>query len=182
MEEISFGLTLGHIWDICFMKLVKIYLSNFYGSNTWDLFSKEFEKLLCSWNGMVRIQFDLPRNIHRYFNEPIPNTPLLKIQLIKRFIKFSNTLDKCEKPHLRYLEHLQETDSRSIFVRNCRNICIEAGAENLVEADVSNIVYAAIPEQERYRISLIQEALEMRQNISESLLSKKEIEHIIADV
>ena len=49
----------------------------------------------------------------------------------------------------------------------------------MVEADVSNIVYAAIPEKERFRISLIQEALEMEQNISESFLSKKEIENII---
>ena len=88
-------------------------------------------------------------------------------------------MDKSDKPHLRFLKYKQETDFRSTFGRNIRYICDEAGVDTIFEIDLSNIVYAEVPEQQRYRIFLIQEALEMRQNKSETFLSEEEIDFII---
>ena len=111
---------------IVYMKLVSIYLSSFYGSNLWDLYGDKCQKLYSSWNIMVKMFFDLPRNTHRNLIEAVSSTSHLKIKLIKRFKKFFHTLDKCDKPHLKYLHNIQKEDVRSVYGRNVFNIVIRS--------------------------------------------------------
>ena len=77
--------------------------------------------------------FDIPRTSHKYLIEPISQNSHLKIKLVKKFINFSLTLSKCDKPHIIYLQDIQKNDSRSVFGRNSKNICVEAGADSIQE-------------------------------------------------
>ena len=43
------------------LKLYNIYTRDFYGSNLRDLYSRDVQTLLNSWNIAIRILFDLPR-------------------------------------------------------------------------------------------------------------------------
>ena len=54
-----------------FMKLVNIYCTSFYGSNLWDLYSKDVDKIFKSWNVTVRNVLKLPFTTHRYLIEPL---------------------------------------------------------------------------------------------------------------
>ena len=83
---------------------------------------------------MVRMTFDIPRNTHKYLIEPISDNSHLKVKLVKRFIKFASSLSKCDKPHLKYLHEIQQNDFRSVYGRNCKNICKETGVENIQDA------------------------------------------------
>ena len=54
-----------------FMKLVNIYCTSFYGSNLWDLYSKDVDRIFKSWNVTVRNVLKLPFTTHRYLIEPL---------------------------------------------------------------------------------------------------------------
>ena len=175
----SFRQEFGNLDPLVYTRLVSIYLTSFYGSNLWDLYDNMAEKLYSSWNIMVRMLFNIPRNTHKCLIEPISGSSHLKIKLIKRFIKFAETLSDCDKPHLRYLHNVQKNDFRSVYGRNCRNICKEAGTENINDATWLDIKYEPVPPEEEYRVALIQELIEMRSGRLMSDLRKKEIQAML---
>ncbi len=45
-------------------KLLQIYGSSFYGSNLWDIYSKELMSLCIRWNVAIRQMYDIPVQIH----------------------------------------------------------------------------------------------------------------------
>ena len=167
---------------LVYMKLVSIYLTSFYGSNLWDLYEDSAEKLYKSWNISIRYFFDIPRTTHRYLLESISGTSHLKQKLVKRFIQFYGTMSSCDKPHLKYLMYLQKSDYRSVFGRNVRNICKEAGAEEISEVSANDIRYATIPQDQEWRCVLIKELLELRAGRLTTELSDKEITKILDSV
>ena len=69
------------------VKLYKIYAWDFYGSQLWDLYSYDVEKLYNSWNVAMRILFDVPRSTHRYLIEPISGTVHIKTIIASNFIQ-----------------------------------------------------------------------------------------------
>ena len=125
---------------------------------------------------MVRYIFNIPRETHKYLVEPISKTSHLKIKLVKRFLKFSTSISSSDKPHLKYLMNLQENDRRSVFGRNTVNICEESKVSSVSEVNIQEISYNKIPEEEQYRIPLIEELLEIRRN--ESLAINLSVEQI----
>ena len=161
------------------MKLVSIYLSSFYGSNLWDLYSDYADRLYKSWNVMVRMFFNIPRDTHRNLIAPISSTSHLKIKLVKRFIKFYQSIEKCDKPHLKYLLSKQKNDVRSVFGRNVRNNYDEAGTDNISLVNLDNIHYEPLPNEDYWRIPLVKELLDARPGRMIVHLSMREINTII---
>ena len=175
----SFRQEFGNLDPIVYTKLVSIYLSSFYGSNLWDLYDDISEKLFKTWNSMIRMNFKIPRETHRYFVGPISESSHLKVKLVKNFINFATNLSRCDKPHINYLQHIQKCDFRSVFGRNYQNICAEAGSEQIETVILSDIEYCAVPAEEEYRISLVSELLEMRAGRLETELTADEINTMI---
>ena len=58
-----------------------IFNTSFYGSQLWDLFNNEADRLGKSWNILQRIMLDIPRNAHRYFLEPLSGTQNIQFSL-----------------------------------------------------------------------------------------------------
>ena len=79
-------------------KLFFIYTTSFYGSNLYDLYNRNTEKLFTTWNKTIRLNYDLPYLTHRYLIEPVTNNYHLKTLLCSRFMKFSDTLNNCKEP------------------------------------------------------------------------------------
>ena len=84
------------------IKINNIFNTSFYGSQLWDLFSNEAERLEKSWNISQRIMLDIPRNKHRYFLEPLSGTQHIHFSLYRRFIKFINNIRNSEKSTMRH--------------------------------------------------------------------------------
>jgi len=148
----------GSIDPLVHMKLVKIYLTSFYGSNLWDLYDNNVQHLYSTWNVMVRMSFDLPRETHRYLISPISRSFHLKDILVRRFVKFYNTLSNSEKPSVTYLKSVQEHDLRSTFGRNVHNIFKDADVSSM--SNVKTTSYMPLLTQEHWRINAILELLE----------------------
>ena len=130
---------------------------------------------------MVRYFFDIHRTTHRFLIQPISYTSHLKVKLVKRFTQFCKTLSTCDKPQLKYLSKIQQTDYRSVFGRNVRNICEEAKVSTLDEVFISNISYMPTPRDEEWRIPLVIELLELKAGRLNSNLTIQEIETILND-
>jgi hypothetical protein len=143
-----------------FMRLVNVYLTSMYGSNTWDLFGPAARKLFISWNVLVRNTFKLPFATHRFILQEIESGPHLKVQLCKRFIKFYNQLKNNVKPEIRHLFNIQKYDFRSNFGRNCQYLCNELNSSSIENINVSEVVMPIkTPEAESWRVPFLKDLL-----------------------
>lgn len=155
-----------------FMTLVQTYLCAMYGSCLWDLFSKEATSLYTKWNNLVRNTYNLPFKTHRYIVndlciypsvDEVKHIPHLRVSLIRRFLKFYNRLESCHRPEVVHLFNLQKCDRRSIFGRNCMNICNEYNV-TCVKSVSFQSVSMPIPtnENDKWRVPFIRDILCLR--------------------
>ena len=71
------------------LRILEIYVTSFYGSCLWDLYSPEVKKIYSSWNVTMRNVFSLPWTSHRYFIESVSDTRHPKTMLCSRLVKFT---------------------------------------------------------------------------------------------
>ena len=60
-----------------------------------------------------------------------------------------------------------------------RNICQESQVEVIPEVDISNVSYVSVPVEEKWRISLVKELLEIRAGRLFSIMTEKEVERLL---
>ena len=145
-----------------YVRLIKVYLIDFYGSNLWNLYDKSTEKFYITWNKMIRNVFNLPFRTHRYLIEPISGINHLKTMLTDRFIKFYDSILNCDKNITRNLAILQAKDCRSDFGRNIYNICREKGVQFFKDISKGDIKYFPISYHDEWRISILKELLQSK--------------------
>ena len=131
---------------LVYMKLISIYMCDFYGSNLWNLFDASSNDLYITWNKMVRFIFKLPYRSHWYLIEPISETPHLLTKLTNRFIKFYSALSRCDKAIVHNLKYIQENDHRSDFGMNVQRISNINNASNFNNVKFGSVRYHPVPE------------------------------------
>ena len=77
--------------------LNNIYNGHFTGSQLWKVGSKEYEKVLSTYNRSVKIMFDLPWATHRFFIEPMTGNHHVRRILVRRYMSFIDKIKKCSK-------------------------------------------------------------------------------------
>ena len=135
------------------------------GSCLWNLFCKQSNMVEKSWNVSIRCMFKLPMNTHKYLIESITKSPHLKFVLLKRFLGFLDKIRKGKKTKLRHILKFVENDCQSVTGLNLRNILLltdKHKIEDLCQSDIFHLTYRPIPENERWRPSLLEELLEIR--------------------
>ena len=149
------------------MKLHEIYTQSFYGSNLWNLFDNNCDKIYRAYNISVRNTFQVPRNTHRYLIEVISRSTHPKVFLSSRFVKFKESLNNCHKISIRILAKLYENDQRTVYGKNLGNIAQlcnvtkELLCPSLVKEQMN---YFSPPVNEQWRSSVVQELLEVKRN------------------
>ena len=144
------------------MKLMTAYSCNLYGSNTWDLFSPECQKLYRSYNVTLRIVNDLPRTTHKYMLESLVEYPHLFVQLLSRYVTFSKSLLDSNSFPVRFLAQICSADLRTILGRTIAQTARLLGKPNDINGicakDVKkNIRYAELPSCEEWRIGVVKD-------------------------
>ena len=148
-----------------FMKLLNVYCSSFYGSNLWNLYSKEVDRIFKSWNVTVRNVFNLPFTTHRYLIEPISACLHPKVFLSSRYVKFLNSLTTSHKVSVRFLANLVKDDNRTLTGKTLSRICAEMNLtrDSLTPASIKrNMVYFPVPPGQEWRTDLLLELLNTR--------------------
>ena len=169
------------------MKLIKSYacsIYSIYGSNLWDLYSNECERLYTSYSVAIRNALNIDRCTHRYLLEPLSQVLHLKTMILSRYITFHKSLKECKKFPVRFLATLNEKDRETIHGRNLENIASICNVSNIDELDAQmvkdRIQYKVIPEGEMWRVELGKELLRVRDSSVEvDGFDVKELEAIL---
>jgi hypothetical protein len=149
------------------MRMFSIYTTSFYGSCLWNIFDGPCDRLYTAWNNAVRMAFDLPRDSHRYFIEEISECPHPQVMLAKRFVKFHETLQKTRKYGVRFLSELCAGNLVTTYGKNLWSI--RSGCDEVVTSRSLQKIfkYAPVPEQDKWRIEVAKDLIEVKWNISE---------------
>ena len=105
------------------LKAIDKYASCFYGSNLWDLGSREAEMLYASWRTNVKLIWGLPRQCKTLFIDHLaPFSANLKVSLLSRFHNFFHGLLHSPSAEVVTLANLASRDMRTNVGRNLRLI------------------------------------------------------------
>jgi hypothetical protein len=115
--------------------LMNTYATSLYGSNTWDIFSPECERLYTSYNVTIRNVLNIDRCTHRYMIEPLSECLHLKTMISSMYATFHRSLVTSKKLPVRFLARLVEKDNRTV----------------LVDEDLSRLSSSLIKKQMKYR-------------------------------
>ena len=85
------------------IRIFNIYVTSFYGSGLWDIFSKEVDRIFKSWNVAIRIALDVPATTHRYLIEHLSGSLHPRTMLSSRYVKFVNSMLMSSKPEVAFL-------------------------------------------------------------------------------
>ena len=146
-------------------KLLSLYNSSCYGSNTWNLYGTWANKFFTSWNVSLKYIWDLPHATHRYFYEHLTECRHLKILLIRRFLNFVYSIAEGRNELCKFLLNMTYRNVKSVTGSNIKNIEHEVG-ERIAIGDLrksmrkvcKKIEFEKVPETEVWRISALKEA------------------------
>ena len=167
------------------IRILEIYVTNFYGSSLWDLYSPEVTRIYSSWNVTIQNVFNLPWTTHRYFVEAVSSTRHPKTMLCSRLVKFWESLRECNKGSVRYLFSLVYNDKRTLTGISASKIAVDCQVEreNLNYRHAKNIKYFSPPPGEMWRIPFLGELLEIRNGkIQVPGVSCEDIKEIIEEI
>ena len=112
----------NNVSKVVFMKIFNSFATNIYGSNLWDIFGKNCDKLYKSYNVAIRNTLKLDRCTHRYLLEPLSGVSHMQTMLSSRFVTFHKGLLSCSKLPVCFLARVYEDDLRTVHDRNVYEI------------------------------------------------------------
>ena len=152
------------------IKLMRTYAMSIYGSNTWDIYSKDCEKLYKSFNVAIRQILEVDRCTHRYMIESLSECPHMKTILASRYVTFYRSLLSTKKMPVRFLARVSEFDQRTVLGRTVSRLAADVNLRmdefpKLTACYVmKNLPYQPIPQAEKWRIPICKELLSLRRN------------------
>ena len=155
-----------------------VYNTSFYGAPLWDMFSENFKRLEKTWNVSIRKMLSIPRNSHRYFLEPLSETPHISKSLWNRFVRFVLNIENGKKMVLRRMLDVIRNDVRSVTGRNLRCIKLKTEELKLENVDVYKLPYKEVPKGESWRLPLAREILDTKNGDLSTNISKEQTDDL----
>ena len=150
----------------------------------WDLFCDTFKNIENTYNVSVRKMLSIPRNSHKYFTEPLSENNHIRSVLIKRFLSFIEHLKKSPKIVAGKLLKTIQNDTSSITGSNLRNIMLlvkKTSIDNLNPTDSDIIKYWPVEEENKWKIDIAKELLEVRSgNMELENFKSKEVQEMLS--
>ena len=172
MQEFSFA---DHLTKLF---VNKVYNGHHYGMVLWDLYGKEANMAYNTWSVSIRRMLRLDRKTHRHLIEPLSGMEHLKKTVFKAFMSFTRKLEASPKSAVREVYAVVKNDCRSVTGANLRNInreCVADPSRPFAEVSVQKKQFFPIPPDAEWKISLIQELIDMRDDEEDSTWSKEEV-------
>ena len=150
-------------------KLMNTYATSLYGSNTWDIFSKDCEKLYTSFNVAIRQILNVDRRTHRYLIEELSECHHLKTMLASRYVSFYKMLTETVKTPVRFLTRISECDQRTVLGRTLSTLLRLSALQTddlrlLTTSDIKrSCKYWPIPSTEKWRVHMCKELFKVRE-------------------
>ena len=146
-------------------RMCELYNSHFSSSSIWKLNSQDAFRLYAAWNKNLKVMYDLPWATHRWILEEITGKSL-QLMLLKRFLKFINSMLKTNKPSLKYLLNTVSKDVRSVTGSNMRTLLLRTGVQAVPGKTLLSSIRVKrlfeVPEGEEWRVPLLHSLLQIR--------------------
>ena len=141
--------------------LNQVYNSSYTGCQLWNLFCQEAIMIENSFNVSIRTMLGLPYNTHRYMIQPLANGAHVKQVLAKRFLQFCQNLMNCPKKVIRDTYEKIKSDVRTTTGSNLAELSCLLGlpVTMLHPLDVQRLEYENMRDEDKYRISFVNELL-----------------------
>lgn len=127
---------------------------------------------------------NVPRNTHKYFIEPLSECKHIQSVLIKRFLSFIEHLKNSPKIVASKLLKTIKHDTSSVTGSNLRNIMIlskKTSIEDLNPTDSDMIKYCSVEEENKWKIEVAKELLEVQSgNLELGNFKFKEVQEMIS--
>ena len=134
----------------------------------------------------MRTIFNLPPRTHTYFIEEISGCRHIQVTLWSRFVQFHKSLTESKKPVVRFLSSLCINDQKTVHgsnlfkMMNTLDCELEELSSNYIK---SNMFYKETSQEDEWRIPLLQNLLEIRNQTMELFgFEKDEINSMIEDI
>ena len=144
----------------------RLYNSHFTGSVFWNLCSKEADMTYNTWSVSIRKMFRLDRKTHRYLIEPVSKMQHIKISLMKRFVKFAESLAETKKGVVRNVYNTLVNDCRSTVGMNTRLIQLACNTIKASTKDIEKQPFFKMPQCKVWRVGIIEDLINIRDNQS----------------
>ena len=109
----------------------------------------------------------LPYATHRSLIEPLTGEQHIMKVLVSRFLGFMDKIASSKKKAVKMLMETSRRDIRSVTGQNFRNIMILAGktcVEEIKKEDAKKIEYFPMDENDRWKVNVIKEIIEVKNN------------------
>ena len=100
---------------------------------------------------------------HRYFMEPLTETPHMTRVLIKRYLSFIERIQNSSKFAPKQLLEIAKNDVRTTTGTNLRKIMLLSGRKNIDDLKNIDIDYNKVTKENEWRIDLLKELVDIRQ-------------------
>ena len=131
-------------------------------------YSKGAEKFYGTYNHSIKVMTDLPLATHRYLIEPVTGQQHMSTTLMRNFLSFISKIRQSQKPVLRQLYSIVKDDVRTTTGSNLRNILLLtslSSVDDLKPSTADQIRYQVISDRDKWRVPLIQEAIDMKNGV-----------------
>ena len=131
-----------------------------------------------TWNVSVRRMLRLDRRTHLHLIEPLSGMQHVKKTIFKAFMSFTRKLESSAKTSIREVYATVKDDCRSVTGANLRRVTIECAvnpSRPYSEVSVEKKQFFPIPPDSQWKISMVKELIEMRDNDDDIVWNKKEI-------
>ena len=165
MQEFSYASCMTKIF------INRVYNSHQYGSVLWDLFGKQANMVYNTWSVSVRNMLRIDRESHRYLIEPLSEMNHLKEKILKDFVSFTEKLSNSPKNVIKKVFNFVQSDCTSVTGSNNRNIRLNCASDYRCYASKSDIEktdFFPVPSDSEWKIPLIKELIEMRDDIKDT--------------
>ena len=118
-----------------------------------------------TWSTSIKIMYDLPRETHRYFLEPICEKPHIRKVLGQRFISFTDSIRKSKKKALLNIFNIVKNDCCSVTGANLKQLMLKVDKdciEDLVPNDAFTIEFAPMYELNEWKVPIVKEILDLK--------------------
>lgn len=147
---------------------VEKYCTSVYGSNLYDLTSKEANMIFSSWRTGIKISWDTHRGCRTYLLQSVlaPNVTSLRVNLLHRFRGFFWSLLKSPSPEVQVAVRLGARDIRSTVGANLALLRCETGLDPWVaspgqlRAALLEAERVDTPDSDAWRIPFLEKLLE----------------------
>ena len=166
------------------LRATSLYCGHCYGSMLWDLSSEMAGMFFRSWNTCVKLAWNVPRSTHTYLVNHLlaVNHSSFREQLLVRYWKFFQKLKKSKSSPVQLLANIVSRDIRTTTGRNLNFIQTETGLDpwrTSAQEVGESLVREPVPDQDQWRLPLLCQFLNQRDELETSLEDTKTITELI---